>query len=141
MRLQDWRSRSIAAAYVKIVRQMCSGQREGEHTMKVTNQKGLMLEKRSKDWKTCNNVPSIKEGTKGAGLSWWWLGMVSSACWLFWVPHAVFLHSIDIYWSWLCWWIMLGVLYLLGISSVNNVSLCIYVNTSAYFYVIHQWLC
>ena len=58
---------------------------------------------------------------------------------IFGVLHAVFLHLIDVYRSWLCWWIMLGVLYLLGIFSVNNVSL--YVNTSAYFYVIHQWLC
>ena len=45
MRLQDWRSRYLAAVYVKIVRQMCSGQGEEEPTMKVTNQKGLMLEK------------------------------------------------------------------------------------------------
>ena len=85
---------------------------------------------------------ALKVGTKGAELPWWCLGMVSSACWLFWVFHAVLLHLIDVYWSWLCWWIMLGVLRLLGTSSANNVSVCIvYVNTCAHFYVIHQWLC
>ena len=45
---------------------------------------------------------------------------------IFGVLHAVFLHLIDVYRSWVCWWIMLGVLYLLGIFSVNNVSLYIY---------------
>ena len=45
MRLQDWRSSFIAAAYVKIVRQMHSVQGEEEHTMKVTIRKGLVLEK------------------------------------------------------------------------------------------------
>ena len=48
---------------------------------------------------------------------------------IFGVLHAVFLHLIDVYRSWVCWWIMLGVLYLLGIFSVNNVSLYIYMST------------
>ena len=48
---------------------------------------------------------------------------------IFGVLHAVFLHLIDVYRSWVCWWIMLGVLYLLGIFSVNNVYLYIYMST------------
>ena len=68
MRLQDWRSRSIAAAYVKILRQMRSGQGEEEHTMKVTNQRRTWCLKSEgrKDWKTCNSVPN-KRGPKVLG--------------------------------------------------------------------------
>ena len=42
------------------------------------------------------------QGTKRARLSWWWLGAVSSACWLFWVPLSVFLRWIDFHWFWVC---------------------------------------
>ena len=74
------------------------------------------------------------------GWPWWWSGAVTAACWWSWVRHSLCLPWVDLNWSWLCWWFMLGSPCALGISSVNNI-ICFCKLTPVSILALEQWLC